>query len=248
MGPQLDHLRYESRGALALARSAVDGGEVFFFFYLARQLSADFADRRRWKTSSPICGMYVICRPESLRRHSSKGFVYKRVPHVTLKSIANNPDIKEGIFRGPRSMRPSPGTPRPRRYYDQPYEDNKGGVARQPAITPSRASVPHRTISVEEKKRLAEVGVPRRRRHRESRGPQKSKIKAQHDPRQPPQKTGVQNTVKEVSGSSSTTLHNRTPASGSRQKGCYTETDGTEQDRVASASARSMARLSRQLI
>ena len=28
-----------------------------------------------------------------------KGFVYKRVPHVTLKSIANNPDIKEGMTR-----------------------------------------------------------------------------------------------------------------------------------------------------
>jgi adenine-specific DNA-methyltransferase len=25
------------------------------------------------------------------------GFVYKRVPHVMLKSIANNPDIKEGV-------------------------------------------------------------------------------------------------------------------------------------------------------
>jgi adenine-specific DNA-methyltransferase len=28
-----------------------------------------------------------------------KGFVYKRVPHITLKSIANNPDIKEGMTR-----------------------------------------------------------------------------------------------------------------------------------------------------
>ena len=28
-----------------------------------------------------------------------KGFVCKRVPHVTLKSIANNPDIKEGMTR-----------------------------------------------------------------------------------------------------------------------------------------------------
>jgi adenine-specific DNA-methyltransferase len=28
-----------------------------------------------------------------------RGFVYKRVPHVTLKSIANNPDIKEGMTR-----------------------------------------------------------------------------------------------------------------------------------------------------
>jgi adenine-specific DNA-methyltransferase len=28
-----------------------------------------------------------------------KGFVYRRVPHVTLKSIANNPDIREGMSR-----------------------------------------------------------------------------------------------------------------------------------------------------
>jgi adenine-specific DNA-methyltransferase len=28
-----------------------------------------------------------------------KGFVYERVPHVTLKSIANNPDLKEGMTR-----------------------------------------------------------------------------------------------------------------------------------------------------
>ena len=28
-----------------------------------------------------------------------RGFVYERVPHVTLKSIANNPDIQEGMTR-----------------------------------------------------------------------------------------------------------------------------------------------------
>src|SRR5205814_2516273 len=28
-----------------------------------------------------------------------RGFVYNRVPHVTLKSIANNPDITEGMSR-----------------------------------------------------------------------------------------------------------------------------------------------------
>ena len=27
------------------------------------------------------------------------GFVYERVQHITLKSIANNPDIKEGMSR-----------------------------------------------------------------------------------------------------------------------------------------------------
>ena len=26
-----------------------------------------------------------------------KGLVYKRIPHITLKSIANNPDIKSGM-------------------------------------------------------------------------------------------------------------------------------------------------------
>ena len=38
------------------------------------------------------------------------GFVYERVPHITLSSIANNPDIKEGMSRG-RSTRPSSDTP-----------------------------------------------------------------------------------------------------------------------------------------
>ena len=28
-----------------------------------------------------------------------QGFVYERVPHITLKSIANNPDIKAGMTR-----------------------------------------------------------------------------------------------------------------------------------------------------
>lgn len=28
-----------------------------------------------------------------------RGFIYERVPHITLKSIANNPDIKEGMTR-----------------------------------------------------------------------------------------------------------------------------------------------------
>src|SRR5258708_7644581 len=35
-------------------------------------------------------------RPES---DIKRGFIYKRVPHVTLKSIANNPDIKPGMTR-----------------------------------------------------------------------------------------------------------------------------------------------------
>ena len=53
-----------------------------------------------------------------------KGFVYKRVPHVTLKSIANNPDIHEGMTREQihAALTRHADT---EILYDQPYEDNK---------------------------------------------------------------------------------------------------------------------------
>ena len=39
---------------------------------------------------------YTLAHPE---QGVGSGFVYKTVPHVTLKSIANNPEIKEGMTR-----------------------------------------------------------------------------------------------------------------------------------------------------
>src|SRR5216683_7900479 len=53
-----------------------------------------------------------------------KGFVYKRVPHVTLKSIANNPDIKEGMTREEidAAIQRHADT---ELLYDKPYEDVK---------------------------------------------------------------------------------------------------------------------------
>ena len=39
-----------------------------------------------------------------------QGFVYERVQHITLKSIANNPDIKEGMSRASRSTPRSSAT------------------------------------------------------------------------------------------------------------------------------------------
>jgi len=53
-----------------------------------------------------------------------KGFVYKRVPHVTLKSIANNPDIKEGMTRQEIDATIASHADT-ETLYDQPYEDNK---------------------------------------------------------------------------------------------------------------------------
>ena len=83
-----------------------------------------------------------------------KGFVYKRVPHITLKSIANNPDIKEGMTREEIDKAIA-------RYaetetlYDQPYEDNKRIRVTGPFTVESLS--PHRVIAVDEERPAAEI-------------------------------------------------------------------------------------------
>jgi len=73
-----------------------------------------------------------------------KGFVYKRVPHVTLKSIANNPDIKEGMTR-PQIDAAIARNAETERLYDQPYEDNKRVRVCGPFSVESLS--PHRVLS-----------------------------------------------------------------------------------------------------
>jgi adenine-specific DNA-methyltransferase len=53
-----------------------------------------------------------------------KGFVYKRVPHVTLKSIANNPEVVEGMTREQIDTVIAKHA-ETELLYDQPYEDPK---------------------------------------------------------------------------------------------------------------------------
>jgi len=53
-----------------------------------------------------------------------KGFAYKRVPHVTLKSIANNPEIVEGMSRVEIDQAIARHADQVT-LYDQPYQDNK---------------------------------------------------------------------------------------------------------------------------
>ena len=84
-----------------------------------------------------------------------QGFVYKRVPHVTLKSIANNPDIKEGMTRKEIDAAITRHA-ETETLYDQPYEDKKTVRVSGPFTVESLS--PHRTISVEEKKQRSEVG------------------------------------------------------------------------------------------
>src|SRR2546430_3055495 len=83
-----------------------------------------------------------------------KGFVYKRVPHVTLKSIANNPDIREGMSRheiDAAIMRHA----ETELLYDKPYEDNKRIRVTGPLTVESLS--PHRVLSPDGERPKAEA-------------------------------------------------------------------------------------------
>jgi adenine-specific DNA-methyltransferase len=73
-----------------------------------------------------------------------KGFVYKRVPHVTLKSIANNPDIREGMTREQIDAAIARHADA-ESLYDQPHEDNKRVRVCGPFSVESLS--PHRVLS-----------------------------------------------------------------------------------------------------
>ncbi len=83
-----------------------------------------------------------------------KGFVYKRVPHITLKSIANNPDIREGMTReeiGAAIARYA----ETETLYDLPYDDNKRIRVTGPFTVESLS--PHRVIAMDEERPTAET-------------------------------------------------------------------------------------------
>jgi len=82
-----------------------------------------------------------------------KGFVYKRVPHITLKCIANNPDIKDGMTRQEidEAIARHAET---EILYDQPYEDNKRVRVTGPFTVESLS--PHRFMALEDEHPAAE--------------------------------------------------------------------------------------------
>ena len=83
-----------------------------------------------------------------------KGFVYKRVPHVTLKSIANNPDIKEGMSRAEIDAAIAKYA-ETETLYDQPYEDNKRIRVTGPFTVESLS--PHRVLATDEEMPASET-------------------------------------------------------------------------------------------
>jgi adenine-specific DNA-methyltransferase len=102
-----------SRVALAVARTRLMGAR--FPYYLLAD-SPEGAKKEAELTGVPPAAS------ASYAHDVRKGFVYKRVPHITLKSIANNPDIHEGMSREEidAAIRRHAET---ELLYDQPYED-----------------------------------------------------------------------------------------------------------------------------
>jgi adenine-specific DNA-methyltransferase len=123
-----------SRVALALARQRLMGSR--FPYYLL----ADSPDGRAKETSLSATPLPDAAVTNDIRH----GFVHERVQHVTLKSIANNPDIHEGMSREEIDAAI-------RRHaefellYDKPYEDKKRVRVAGPFTVESLS--PHRALA-----------------------------------------------------------------------------------------------------
>jgi adenine-specific DNA-methyltransferase len=82
-----------------------------------------------------------------------KGFLCKRVPHITLESIATNPEIDAGRSREAINAAIARNS-ETETLFDQPYEDQKRIRVTGPFTVESLS--PHRTISVAEKAERSE--------------------------------------------------------------------------------------------
>ena len=80
----------------------------------------------RQRLMTAVYGYYELARPHE---GVGSGFIYKTVPHVTLKSIANNPEIKEGMSRAQIDIAIAKYADQ-ETLYDQPRADrNKARIA-----------------------------------------------------------------------------------------------------------------------
>jgi adenine-specific DNA-methyltransferase len=83
---------------------------------------------------------YLLADPGDVR----KGFVYERARHVTLKSIANNPDLKEGMNRKEIDATIARHA-ETEILYDRPYQDARKVRVAGPFTVESLS--PHKTVS-----------------------------------------------------------------------------------------------------
>jgi adenine-specific DNA-methyltransferase len=126
-----------SRVALALARTRLMAAKYPFY------LLADSPEGIN--KEAELTGK--LPPPYTTDNDIRKGFVYKRVPHVTLKSIANNSDIKEGMTRGEIDTVIARHADT-ETLYDQPYEDKKTVRVSGPFTVESLS--PHRVLATDD--------------------------------------------------------------------------------------------------
>jgi adenine-specific DNA-methyltransferase len=131
-----------SRVALALARTRLMAAR--YPYYLLADSPEGLAKEQE------ITGKVLDYKTEGDIR---RGFVYKRVPHVTLKSIANNPDIKEGMTREEIDAAIARHA-ETETLYDKPYEDSKRIRVTGPFTVESLS--PHRVLSTDEDRPASE--------------------------------------------------------------------------------------------
>ncbi|WP_125775104.1 site-specific DNA-methyltransferase [Antribacter gilvus] len=123
-----------SRVALTLARQRLMGA-TYPYYLLADSEKGREAEMRASGKPMP---------PAATTNDLRHGFVYERVQHITLKSIANNPDIKEGMSRAEIDA----AIKRHAEYellYDKPYLDKN--VARVSGPFTVESLSPHRSLA-----------------------------------------------------------------------------------------------------
>ena len=114
-----------------------------FPYYLLAD-SAEGATKEADLTGHPPAG-------NGYRGDIKKGFVYKRVAHITLKSIAQNPDIREGMSRDEIDAAIARHS-ETELLVDQPFEDRRK-VRVTGRFTVETLS-PHRMLAVDENDEL----------------------------------------------------------------------------------------------
>jgi adenine-specific DNA-methyltransferase len=122
-----------SRVALALARTRMMAAKFPYYLLADSQEGID--------KEAELTGR--IPPEHKTEEDIRKGFVYERVPHVTLKSIANNPDIREGMTREEIDATIAKHA-ETETLYNQPYEDSKRVRVSGPFSVESLS--PHRVL------------------------------------------------------------------------------------------------------
>ncbi|RJP68517.1 MAG: site-specific DNA-methyltransferase [Candidatus Abyssobacteria bacterium SURF_17] len=164
-----------SRVAIALARTRLMSAKYPYY------LLADSPEGI--KKEREITGLVGAQHAAPVQNDIKKGFVYKRVPHITLKSIANNPDTKEGMTREQIDAAIARHA-ETETLYDQPYEDSKRIRVCGPFTVESLS--PHRVLA-------ADVEQPSSEREAaKAGGPGQFEIMILENLK----KAGVQNTIK----------------------------------------------------